>query len=64
MNTKQDDGCYTFSTDVNGKPEKGTYCVCSTPLCNEGTIKDQKQGDFVKTALPDFEKFYNCKIDT
>ena len=38
MNTKQEDGCYPFSTDVNGKPEKGVYCMCSTELCNEGTI--------------------------
>ena len=38
MNTKQEDGCYPFSTDVNGKPESGVYCMCSTELCNEGTI--------------------------
>ena len=38
MNTKQEDGCYEFSTDVNGKPESGVYCMCSTELCNEGTI--------------------------
>ena len=38
MNTKQEDGCYPFSTDVNGKLESGVYCMCSTELCNEGTI--------------------------
>ena len=38
MNTKQEDGCYPLNAEVNGKPEKGAYCVCSTELCNEGTI--------------------------
>ena len=34
MNTQQDDGCFDLDANVNGKPETGIYCVCSTDLCN------------------------------
>ena len=40
MNTQQDDGCYPLDANVNGKPEKGVYCICSTDLCNEGDVPE------------------------
>ena len=34
MNTQEKDGCFDLDANVNGKPETGKYCVCSTDLCN------------------------------
>ena len=45
MNTQQDDGCYKLDAVVNGKPELGVYCICSSPLCNEGSVPDVWVGE-------------------
>ena len=41
MDSSQPDGCYDLKAEVNGRPEIGTYCICSTPLCNTGDISSE-----------------------
>ncbi len=41
MNTQQADGCYKLDAMVNEKPEKGVFCICSTPLCNSGDVPEK-----------------------
>ncbi len=55
MNERKE-GCWRFDTTLEGKPEKGIYCLCKGDRCNGGTVT---QADLSPVAVTEEDEQNN-----